>query len=80
MGDLLQGAVATLATIGPDGRPQLSEVWFLFEDDSVLISLNSSRHKTKNLMVRPQWCLFVLDLEAPQRCLELREGRRGCSR
>jgi PPOX class probable F420-dependent enzyme len=70
--DLLDSQVATLATIGPDRRPQLSEVWFLAEDDSVAISLNTSRQKTKNLMARPECCLLILDLTAPQRYLELR--------
>jgi PPOX class probable F420-dependent enzyme len=70
--DLLSSAVATLATIGPDGRPQLSEVWFLADDGSVSISLNTSRQKTKNLVARPQCCLFILDLAVPQRYLELR--------
>ena len=70
--DLLETAVATLATIGPDGRPQLSEVWFLADGDAVEISLNTSRQKTKNLVARPQCCLFILDLAVPQRYLELR--------
>jgi PPOX class probable F420-dependent enzyme len=70
--DLLDGAVATLATIGPDGRPQLTEVWFLWEDDSIGISLNTSRQKTKNLMARPGCCLFILDLSVTQRYLEIR--------
>ncbi|MCU1491726.1 MAG: class F420-dependent enzyme [Acidimicrobiaceae bacterium] len=70
--DLLESEVATLATIGPDGRPQLSEVWFLAEGDSVAISLNTSRQKTKNLLARPQCSLLILDLSAPQRYLELR--------
>ena len=70
--DLLEAMVATLATIGPDGRPQLSEVWFLAEEESVAISLNTSRQKTKNLRARPQCCLFILDLAVPQRYLELR--------
>lgn len=70
--DLLETDVATLATIGPDGRPQLSEVWFLIDSDSVAISLNTSRQKTKNLMVRPECCLFILDLDVTQRYLEVR--------
>jgi PPOX class probable F420-dependent enzyme len=70
--DLLQGQVATLATIGTDGRPQLSEVWFLADDDGVAISLNTSRQKTKNLVRRPSCTLFILDLANPYRYLELR--------
>ena len=70
--DLLDGAVATLATIGPDGRPQLTEVWFLWENDSIGISLNTSRQKTKNLIARPGCCLFILDLSVTQRYLEIR--------
>ena len=30
--DLLELPAATLATIGSDGRPQLSEVWFLADE------------------------------------------------
>jgi len=70
--DLLDGQFATLATIGPDGRPQLSEVWFLAEDDMVGLSLNTSRQKTKNLLANPAANLFLLDLAVPYRYLEIR--------
>jgi PPOX class probable F420-dependent enzyme len=70
--DLLSSEVATLATVGPDGRPQLSEVWFLAEGDTVAISLNSSRQKTKNLSRNPACSLLILDLANPYRYLELR--------
>ncbi|HWD96092.1 MAG TPA: PPOX class F420-dependent oxidoreductase [Acidimicrobiales bacterium] len=70
--DLLQSRVATLATIGADERPQLTEVWFLADGDSVSLSLNTDRQKTKNLMARPGCSLFILDLADPQRYLELR--------
>jgi PPOX class probable F420-dependent enzyme len=70
--DLLESPVATLATIGRDGRPQLSEVWFLAEGDTVGISLNRSRQKTRNLE-RNQACnVFILDLANPGRYLEVR--------
>jgi PPOX class probable F420-dependent enzyme len=59
--DLAEQAVATLATIGPDGRPQLSAVWFLFEDGKPRVSLNTTRQKTKNLLANPAVTLFVLD-------------------
>jgi PPOX class probable F420-dependent enzyme len=70
--DLLQSPVGTLATIGPDGRPQLTEVWFVAEGDSVAISLNTDRQKTKNLVARSGCSFFILDLANPQRYLELR--------
>lgn len=70
--DLLDAQFATLATIGPDGRPQLSEVWFLAEDGTVKLSLNTGRQKTKNLMRRPQASVFILDLANPYRYLEIR--------
>ena len=70
--DLLNGEFVTLATIGPDGRPQLSEVWFLAEGDTVATSLNSSRQKTKNLRANPAATVFLLDLAVPYRYLEIR--------
>lgn len=70
--DLLASPVATLATVGPDGRPQLSAVWFLAEDDNVKISLNTARQKTRNLLANPAATLFLLDLANPYRYLELR--------
>jgi PPOX class probable F420-dependent enzyme len=70
--DLLDGQFATLATVGPDGRPQLSEVWFLAEDDTVAVSLNTSRQKTRNLRANPAVNLFLLDLAVPYRYMEIR--------
>jgi PPOX class probable F420-dependent enzyme len=69
---LLDGQFATLATVGPDGRPQLSEVWFLADGDTVGLSLNTTRQKTKNLMANPAANLFLLDLAVPYRYLEIR--------
>jgi PPOX class probable F420-dependent enzyme len=70
--DLLDGEFATLATAGPDGRPQLSEIWFLADGDTIRISLNSSRQKTRNLITNPVATVFLLDLENPYRYLEIR--------
>jgi PPOX class probable F420-dependent enzyme len=70
--DLLDLPVATLATIGSDGRPQLSEVWFLAEDGEPRVSLNTTRQKVRNLQDRPACTLFLLDLANPYRYLEIR--------
>jgi PPOX class probable F420-dependent enzyme len=70
--DLLQSEAATFATIDPDGRPQLSEIWFVADGDDVAISLNTTRQKIKNLQARSQCCLFILDPSTPMRYLEIR--------
>jgi len=70
--DLLEAEVATLATVGEDGYPQVSEVWFLTEGDQIAISLNTSRQKTKNLRTEPACALLILDLANPYRYLEIR--------
>ena len=74
--DLLDGEVASLATIDHDGLPQLTEVWFLFDDDELKISLNDSRQKTKNLAERPQCSMMLLDIANPYRYLEVRGRAR----
>jgi PPOX class probable F420-dependent enzyme len=70
--DLLEARVATFATLGVDGYPQLSEVWFLAEDDTIRLSLNSARQKTRNIIRHPACTLFILDLANTYRYLELR--------
>jgi PPOX class probable F420-dependent enzyme len=70
--DLLGSQFATLGTVGPDGRPQLSEVWFLADDETIRISLSTTRQKTRNLTARPAASLFLLDLANPFRYLEVR--------
>jgi PPOX class probable F420-dependent enzyme len=69
--DLLDAQVGILATIGPDGHPQVSALWFLYDDDRVRISLNTTRQKTKNLMANPAVTFFVLD-PGGYRYLEIR--------
>jgi PPOX class probable F420-dependent enzyme len=69
--DLFDAPVATLATIGSDGRPQLSAVWFLHDDGKLRISLNTVRQKTKNLRSNPAATLFILG-DGGYRYLEVR--------
>ena len=71
--DLLESDVAILATIGRDGYPQVTAVWFLHDDDGTLkLSLNTARQKVKNLRQRPECTLFFLDRANPYRMLEVR--------
>jgi PPOX class probable F420-dependent enzyme len=70
--DLLDSPVATLATVGSNGAPQLSEIWFLFDEGEIRTSLNNTRLKTRNLVKRPQCSLMLLDLANPYRYLVVR--------
>lgn len=70
--DLLDGDFATLATVGDDGFPQLSEVWFVTEGDQIAMSLNTARQKVINLETEPACTLLLLDLANPYRYLEIR--------
>jgi len=71
--DLLRSDVAILATIGRDGIPQVTALWFLFDDDGMIrLSLNTTRQKVKNLQVHPECTFFILDRANPARTLEVR--------
>jgi PPOX class probable F420-dependent enzyme len=70
--DLLEGEFLTLATVGEDGYPQVSEVWFLIEEGQVAMSLNTRRQKVKNLETEPACAVLLLDLQNPYRYLEIR--------
>jgi PPOX class probable F420-dependent enzyme len=63
----------TLATIGPDGFPQVTAMWFLVDgDDTVKASLNMARQKVRNLRRHPEATLFFTDPDNPYRTLEIR--------
>lgn len=70
--DLLDAQFATLATIGPNGTPQQSVVWFIRDETGVAVSLNSSRQKTMNLARNPRCSVVITDPSNPYRYLEIR--------
>ena len=74
--DLLNAPFGTLATIDPQGLPQLTEVWFLHDAGELKLWLNTRRAKSRNLRERPECSLLVLDLENPRRYLEVRGRAR----
>jgi len=69
---LLDAEFLTLGTIGVDGLPQLTEVWFLAEGGEVRMSLNDSRRKMANLRRNPGCSVLILDVGNPYRYVELR--------
>ncbi len=76
--DLLAGAhTAVLVTLGPDGAPHTSPVWFLFDGDAgvagvVHVSNVAGRQKQRNLERDPRVCFTVIDPLNSYRYLELR--------
>jgi PPOX class probable F420-dependent enzyme len=70
--DLLQAPIGVLATNGADGQPQVSALWFLYDEGTIKISLNNSRQKLKNLQRDPRCTLLISDPNNPYRTLEIR--------
>jgi len=64
--------LATVATLGADGAPQVTVVWFLLEGDRILINTKAGRVKALNLDRDPRVALTVFDCAAPERSLQLR--------
>ena len=64
--------LATVATLGADGAPQATVVWFLLEGDRILINTKGGRVKALNLDRDPRVALTIFDCGAPYRSLQLR--------
>jgi PPOX class probable F420-dependent enzyme len=63
---------ATLATIEPDGRPQLSVVWVERDGDDLLVSTIEGRRKHGNLVRDPRATLLVYPASQPEDYVEVR--------
>ena len=71
--DLFQKrAFASLATLMPDGRPQVTPVWCDFDGDHVIFNSARGRQKDKNVRRDPRVSVAVIDPENPYRYLEIR--------
>ena len=63
---------ATIATILPDGRPQLSVVWIARDGDDLLVSTVKGRRKHLNLERDPRTTVLVYPKDSPYNYLEVR--------
>ena len=71
--DLFQKkAFAHLATLMPDGQPQVTPVWVEFDGRHVIINTAEGRQKDKNLQRDKRVALSLIDPENPYRYLEVR--------
>jgi PPOX class probable F420-dependent enzyme len=63
---------ATVATVNPDGSPQLSIVWIDWDGERVLFNTAAGRAKPRNLERDPRVTVLVLDREDGYRWVAVR--------
>jgi PPOX class probable F420-dependent enzyme len=63
---------ATIATIQPDGQPQLSVVWIARDGDDLLVSTVKGRRKHLNLERDPRVTVLVYPRNSPYTYVEIR--------
>jgi len=64
--------IAHVATIGPDGEPHSSPVWFDWDGEQLLFSQVTQRQKYQNLQRDPRVAVSILDPDNPYRNVEIR--------
>lgn len=65
-------AFANLATINPDGTPQVTPVWFDWDGGQVRINTAKGRLKDKNLRRTPMVALSIMDPDNPYRYVQIK--------
>src|SRR5262249_2654413 len=72
--DLLQQkkAFASLATVMPDGSPQVTPVWFDYKDGVIRVNTAKGRVKARNMKEGAAVALSIMDPEEPYRYVQVR--------
>ena len=72
--DLLEQktAFAHLATIMPNGTPQVTHVWFDYKDGKIRINSAKDRVKARNMREGAPVALSILDPDNPYRYIQIR--------
>src|SRR5260370_22698766 len=72
--DLLQQkkAFANLATLMPDGSPQVTPVWFDYTGGVIRVNTAKGRVKARNLKPGTPVALAIMDPDEPYRYLQIR--------
>lgn len=65
-------AFAHLATLMPDGRPQVTPVWCELDGQHVVVNSAKGRQKDRNMRRDPRVAVTISDPENPYRYLEIR--------
>jgi len=64
--------IVSLATVQPDGQPQVNPVWADYVDGHVRINTAVGRQKYQNLLERPRATILAVDPDNGQRFVEVR--------
>jgi len=72
--DLLQQkkAFANLATLMPDGSPQVTPVWFDYVNGVIRVNTAKGRVKARNMEARPTVALAIMDPDNAYRYVQIR--------
>jgi PPOX class probable F420-dependent enzyme len=73
-------ALLYLATLMPDGSPQVTPVWFDSDGEHILINTNEGRAKDRNMKARPDVAMAIQDPNDPYRYLGIRGKVVGYTR
>jgi len=65
-------ALLFLATLMPDGSPQVTPVWFSTDGEYILINTSEGRVKDKNMKARPKVAMTIQDPNKTYRYLGIR--------
>jgi PPOX class probable F420-dependent enzyme len=65
-------AFVILATLMPNGVPQVTPIWFNTDGDYIYINSAKGRIKDRNMRVRPNVTLCISDPTNPYRYLQIR--------
>jgi PPOX class probable F420-dependent enzyme len=65
-------AFANLATLMPDGSPQVTPVWCDYDGTLVIVNSARGRQKDRNIRRNPRVALSIMDSDNPYRYLEVR--------
>ena len=71
--DLLgKRAFASLSTLMPDGRPQVTPVWCDYDGEYLIFNSAKGRQKDRNVRRDPRVAMAIIDPDNPYRYLEIR--------
>jgi PPOX class probable F420-dependent enzyme len=71
--DLLERPLFThLATIRPDGTPQVNPMWSMWDGELLWFSTTTTRRKYRNISAHPEVAASINDPDQPYRYIELR--------